>query len=73
MGGGSSRAKGFEVSTRKSRKARPDRALHGKHARTAVRSGRLPPKTATAAPKTARISTHSSIEPSWFPQTPEIL
>ena len=36
-------------------------------------AGRLVPKRATAAPKTARISTHSSIEPSWFPHTPEIL
>ena len=31
------------------------------------------PKRATSAPKMARISTHKSIEPSWFPQTPEIL
>ena len=29
--------------------------------------------TATAAAKMARINTHSSIEPSWFPQTPVIL
>ena len=36
-------------------------------------AGRLVPNRATAAPKTARISTHSSIEPSWFPHTPEIL
>ena len=36
-------------------------------------SGRLPPNTATAAPNTARISSHSSIEPSWLAQTPEIL
>ena len=39
----------------------------------AASRGRLLPKSATAAPKTARISTHSSIEPSWFPHTPEIL
>ena len=31
------------------------------------------PNRATSAPKIARIRTHSSIEPSWFPQTPEIL
>ena len=35
--------------------------------------GRLVPNSATAAPNSARISTHSSIEPSWFPHTPEIL
>ena len=35
--------------------------------------GRLSPKTAAAAPNSARISTHSSIDPSWFPQTPLIL
>ena len=35
--------------------------------------GRLVPNRATAAPNSARISTHSSIEPSWFPHTPEIL
>ena len=33
-------------------------------------SGRLPPKKATSAPKKARISTHSIIEPSWLPHTP---
>ncbi len=32
--------------------------------------GRLVPKSATAAPKIDRISTHSSMEPSWFPHTP---
>ena len=35
-------------------------------------SGRCPPNSATAAPNAATISTHSSIEPSWFPHTPEI-
>ena len=49
-----------------------DRALHRQHAR-AQPLGRLPPNSATAAPKMARISTHSSIEPSWFPHVPEIL
>ena len=34
--------------------------------------GRLRPKAATAAPNSARISTHSTIEPSWFPHTPEM-
>ena len=28
---------------------------------------------ATTEPNRARISTQSSIDPSWFPQTPEIL
>ena len=36
-------------------------------------AGRLPPNIATSAPNSARISTHSSIEPSWFPHTPLIL
>ena len=35
--------------------------------------GRLSPKIATAPPKLARMKTQSSMEPSWFPQTPEIL
>ena len=35
--------------------------------------GKLVPKSATAAPHSARISTQSSIEPSWFPHTPLIL
>ncbi len=34
--------------------------------------GRLRPKAATAAPNSVRISTHSTIEPSWFPHTPEM-
>ena len=36
-------------------------------------SGRFWPKIATAAPNSARINAHSIIEPSWFPQVPEIL
>ena len=35
--------------------------------------GRLRPKPATMAPNIARISTQRTIEPSWFPHTPEIL
>ena len=35
--------------------------------------GRLRPNAATAAPYTERISTHSSMEPSWFAHTPETL
>ncbi len=37
------------------------------------RAGRLPPNTATIAPNSARMRTHSSIEPSWFPQVLVIL
>ena len=36
-------------------------------------AGRLPPNTATSAPNSARISTQSSIEPSWLPHTLVIL
>ena len=35
--------------------------------------GRLRPKAATAAPKSARIQTHRTMEPSWLPQVPLIL
>ena len=44
-------------------------------ARTRARrvGGRLPPNQAAIAPKSVRINTHSSMEPSWFPQTPLIL
>ena len=35
--------------------------------------GRLAPNTATAEPKSDKINTHNSKEPSWFPHTPEIL
>ena len=35
--------------------------------------GRSRPKAATAAPHNPRISTQSTMEPSWFPQAPEIL
>ena len=32
-------------------------------------AGRLPPNAATSAPNNARMRTHSSMEPSWLPQT----
>ena len=35
--------------------------------------GRLRPNPATAAPYMLRIRTQRSMEPSWFPHTPEIL
>ena len=56
----------------KSRKPAPIIACTREHAR-AQRGGRLSPNNATAAPNSDRISTHSSIEPSWLPQTPVIL
>ena len=55
-----------------SRKAAP---IQPCTASTLARSdaGRLRPNTATSAPKKVRISTHSSIEPSWLPQVPVTL
>ena len=44
------------------------------HSTRPRRSAGMPREaSATAAAKTLRMSTHSSIEPSWFPQTPVIL
>ncbi len=56
-------------------KARKATAMAACTESTLARSvaGRLPPKRATPAPNTARMSTHSSIEPSWFPHTPDTL
>ena len=45
-----------------------DPGLHRQHVGLSV-TGRLLPNAATSAPNNARISTHSSIEPSWLPQT----
>ena len=56
----------------KSRKAEPIQPCTAStRARSAL--GRFVPKPATSAPKKERISTHRSIEPSWFPHTPVIL
>ena len=49
-----------------------DCALHGEDG-ARKSSGRFDPNSHTAAPNSDRISTHRSIEPSWFPQTPAIL
>ena len=49
-----------------------DQALNGERV-GAKRCGSARPNRATSAPKIARMKTHSSIEPSWFPHTPEIL
>ena len=56
-------------------KARKPTPIIACTASTRARSvgGRLRPNAATAAPNSARISTHRSIEPSWFPQTPATL
>ncbi len=66
------RQNGFDV---KMMKAKNATAMEDCTDRTrALRlGGRLLPHQATIAPKSVRISTQSSIEPSWFPQTPEIL
>ncbi len=72
MGAGQSRRNGFDVNRTKSRKAT---AIQAWTDRTSARSrsGRFWLNTATSAPNSARISTHRSIDPSWFPQTPVIL
>jgi hypothetical protein len=64
--------KGFEVVMMNRRKAA---AIDPCTASTLACSsrGRFVPKVATAAPNKARISTQSTIEPSWFPHTPAIL
>ena len=66
------RRKGLDVNRMKAKKAA---AISDWMASTRARSvgGRLPPNHAAIAPKSARISTHSSMEPSWLPQTPENL
>ena len=56
----------------KSRKAKPIQPCTERTSAFSL-SGRLLPKAATRAPKSARIRTQRSIEPSWFPQTPVIL
>ena len=66
------RRKGLDVKRMNSRKATPIIACTAS-TRAFSLSGRLLPNNATAAPNRARISTHSSSEPSWFPQTPETL
>ena len=66
------RRNGFDVATMKMMKvAEMEPCTPSTVARRS--SGRFAPNSQTAAPNSARISTQSSIEPSWFPQTPEIL
>ncbi len=55
------------------KKCRRDPALDRRSTSALSLSGRLAPKAATIAPNSARISTHSSIEPSWFDHTPVTL
>ena len=50
-----------------------DQALNGERVGAQASRGSARPNRATSAPKIARMRTHSSIEPSWFPHTPEIL
>ena len=66
------RSNGFEVSRMKSRKATLIRPCTASALALSVARQRAAEK-GDEAPKIARISTQSSIEPSWFPQTPEIL
>ena len=49
-----------------------DRRLHAERPRPEPRR-QVAPETGDAAPKRVRISIHSSIEPSWFPQVPATL
>ena len=72
--GGRSRAmrrKGLDVATMKIKKAAEMAPCTASTSRANRAAGSA--EQPTAAPKSARISTHSSIEPSWLPQTPEIL
>ena len=72
MGAGSNRSNGFEV---KSTKEVKPTAIMACTASTRARNGagKLPPNSATAPPNSTNISNHNSNEPSWLPQTPEIL
>ena len=71
-GAGTSRRNGFEVKRMKSRNAAAIQRLHREHDGLQRRAG-CAPNAATSAPNSARMSTQSSIEPSWFPQTPVTL
>ncbi len=66
------RRNGFEVKRINARKATPI-AAWTESTRARRRGGRLPPNHAAMAPKSATISTQSSIEPSWLPHVPLIL
>ncbi len=68
----SRRRNGFDVSRMNSRNATEIDACTASTLAFSV-AGRLLPNSATAAPKIDRISTHSTIEPSWFPHAPAIL
>ena len=67
-GGGNTRAKGLEVNSENDRKPTAIQAWTDSTRARKV-GGRLRPKPATAAPKMARISTQSTMEPSWLPHT----
>ena len=72
IGGRATRAKGSLVRRMKRRNAE---AIQPCTARVEARStiGMPEPNPATSPPNSARISTQSSMEPSWLPQTLAIL
>ncbi len=63
---------GFEVMRMKARKAMVTAACTAS-VLARSRAGMLSRDSATTPPNSARIRTHSSIEPSWFPHTPVTL
>ncbi len=71
-GAGNRRMNGFEVSRMNRKNPVPTMPCTAS-TRARRLGGRLRPNSATAAPNKVRISTHSSIEPSWLPHTPVIL
>ena len=66
------RMNGFEVKMMKAKNATETEDCTASTRALRV-GGRLPPNQAAIAPNSVRISTQSSIDPSWFPQTPLIL
>jgi hypothetical protein len=71
-GAGNRRRNGFEVNRMKAMKPMLIMPCTAS-ARARKAGGRLRPSTATSAPKTDRIVTQRTSEPSWFPHTPLIL
>ncbi|MNW18620.1 hypothetical protein D3C71_2182620 [compost metagenome] len=71
-GAGTTRMKGLEVIRMNSRKPTPI-IPWTEMTRAFSEGGRLRPKIPTAAPNAVSMTTHSIIEPSWFPHTPDTL
>ena len=67
------RANGFEVEQDEQQEGDRDRSPARRARSAADVAGTACARSATSAPNSARMSTQSSIEPSWFPQTPVIL